>query len=420
MLALYIRRSDIFNLDYFINHIPQFSPIFLVLIISMYVIGIYDVFSLISKSNKIKLVSYVIILITVIGSMYFYFFPSTYSPKTVLLLQAVILFALEILWNVNQDKFITSSNKSRVIMLDNSIKGLKLRRDVEAYNFPVEFVDNLKLSLYDYDKYAKDNFLDIIRGSKVKMIIADLEENKTKNILPHIYEISKMGVRLVDVNSFYEYMYKRVSLLSINYEWFFKEVKVDTKIYEVIKRIMDIILCIPVFIVWIFIHPWASSMIKSEDGGDVYSVQERLGRHNKKILIKKYRTMNFTDKGAWLEVSKNKVTKVGEFLRKTRIDELPQILSVLSGDLSFIGPRTDIVNLGDKLGGEIPYYNLRYNVTPGLSGWAQVNMNYQPRTVEDSRERLEYDLYYVKNRSIILDIIIMLKTIKTIIGREGS
>jgi lipopolysaccharide/colanic/teichoic acid biosynthesis glycosyltransferase len=116
----------------------------------------------------------------------------------------------------------------------------------------------------------------------------------------------------------------------------------------------------------------------------------------------------------------NKVTEVGAFLRKTRIDELPQIFSVMKGDLSFIGPRTDIVNLGDKLSKEIINYNMRYSVTPGLSGWAQVNMDYQPRSVEDTMERLRYDLYYVKHRSIVLDFIIILKTIKTVLGREGS
>jgi lipopolysaccharide/colanic/teichoic acid biosynthesis glycosyltransferase len=190
-------------------------------------------------------------------------------------------------------------------------------------------------------------------------------------------------------------------------------------IYEFFKRIIDLILCIPIFVVWLLLHPWVTRQIKKEDGGEVYSIQERLGRYNKVIYIKKYRTMNFTDKGVWLEQSENKVTNIGRFLRRTRIDELPQIFSVIKGDLSFIGPRTDIVNLGEKLAKEVPFYNLRYSVTPGLSGWAQTMMDYQPRTVNDSIERLRYDLYYVKNRSLFLDLLIMLRTIKTILSREG-
>jgi lipopolysaccharide/colanic/teichoic acid biosynthesis glycosyltransferase len=420
LIALFIRRSDIFSIDYFLSHFSQFLPVYLLFILSMYVVGIYDVFSLISKSNKVKLITYVLLLTTIFGSMYFYFFPDIFSPKTVLLLQTGILLIFEIVWSISQESFIVKNTKSRAIILDNSLKGLKIKRDVVASNFPIEFVESLKLSLYDYDKYSKNNFMDIIRSARIKIIIVDLEDIKIRALLPHLYELSKMGIRLIDVNSLYEYLYKKVSLDSINYKWFFKEVKVNTRLYELTKRVMDIILCVPVYIAWAFLHPWVRRVIKQEDAGEIYSTQERLGKFNEKISIKKYRTMNFTDKGEWLEKSQNKVTETGKFLRKTRIDELPQIFSVIRGDLSFIGPRTDIINLGDKLCEEIPFYNLRYNVTPGLSGWAQVNMNYQPRTVEDSKERLEYDLYYVKNRSIVLDIIIMLKTIKTILGREGS
>jgi lipopolysaccharide/colanic/teichoic acid biosynthesis glycosyltransferase len=252
------------------------------------------------------------------------------------------------------------------------------------------------------------------------MVIVDYSNSKSQNIFPYIYELKSKGVKVLDINYFYEYVYKKVSLDSVNYSWFFKEVKADAKIYEFIKRIIDISLCVPVFLIWLFLHPWVKYVIEKEDAGDVYSIQERLGRYGKKIYIKKYRTMSYTDNGEWLEQSQNKVTEVGKFLRRTRIDELPQIFAVLKGELSFIGPRTDIVNLGQKLASEIDHYNLRYSVTPGLSGWAQVNMNYQPRTVEDSTERLRYDLYYVKHRSVIFDIIIILKTIKTVLSREGS
>jgi lipopolysaccharide/colanic/teichoic acid biosynthesis glycosyltransferase len=131
--------------------------------------------------------------------------------------------------------------------------------------------------------------------------------------------------------------------------------------------------------------------------------------------------MAFSDKGKWLKDkdNKNKVTRVGVWLRKSRIDELPQLLAILQGDLSFIGPRPDIIALGGQLSAQIPFYMMRYTIRPGLSGWAQVNQELPPQSLEETKVRLQYDLYYVKNRSFFLDFIIMVKTFKVLVLRTG-
>jgi lipopolysaccharide/colanic/teichoic acid biosynthesis glycosyltransferase len=124
----------------------------------------------------------------------------------------------------------------------------------------------------------------------------------------------------------------------------------------------------------------------------------------------------------WVGEGENRVTRVGAFLRRTSIDEVPQVLSVFRGDLSLIGPRSDILGLGERLREELPLYHTRYQVTPGISGWAQVNQRYapgkiSPQSIEESRVRLMYDLYYVKHHSLILDVSITLKTARTLVGR---
>jgi lipopolysaccharide/colanic/teichoic acid biosynthesis glycosyltransferase len=266
----------------------------------------------------------------------------------------------------------------------------------------------------------KNSLQDYIKKNDIKVIVANTRNEKISKLLPHVYRLNVTGVRLYDIYVMYEYLYKKIPSAVVNYHWFYENVDSEKKIYDFLKRVIDLILCVPVLVVLLILHPWVVRNIKKDDDGEIYSIQERLGLYGKKIYIKKYRTMSFTDKGAWLEQSVNKVTRFGAFLRKTRIDELPQVYAVLKGDLTFIGPRTDIVNLGEKLTIDIPFYNIRYSVKPGLSGWAQTNMSYQPRTVEDTIERLKYDLYYVKNRSIVLDLIVLLKTIKTVLSREGS
>lgn len=414
-LALCIRRFEFVSFDYFVSHLPTFLSIYITFIISMYIMSMYEVLYISGHLKKIKNILYVVVSTIFIGNSFFYIFPSDYTPKTVLVIQLFILAALSLLIRLSSE----SKNKIKIAIISND--GYKAEiQDIIKDSDSLEIVNTAQDAIDDFDKYTDINVMNIIKNSKVDILVTDLKDTKYISLLPIIYDLSKTGLKVTDVNSFYEFLFKKTTLSSIGYGWFFKEVKANTKAYEVVKRIIDLILCIPIFIVWALIHPWVYFTIKNDDGGEVYSVQERLGRYNKKIFIKKYRTMSFTDKGVWLEGSVNKVTKVGAFLRKSRIDELPQIFSVIKGDLSFIGPRTDIVNLGDKLSKEISNYNLRYSVTPGLSGWAQVNMDYQPRTVEDTMERLRYDLYYVKHRSIILDFIIILKTIKTVISREGS
>jgi len=121
----------------------------------------------------------------------------------------------------------------------------------------------------------------------------------------------------------------------------------------------------------------------------------------------------------WLSENTLKVTRVGYFLRKSRIDELPQLINVIRGDISLIGPRPDIVGLGERLVNEIPYYMTRYAVLPGLSGWAQIEQRKPPQSLSETELRFSYDLFYVKNRSLLLDIRIALRTIKTLLSRTG-
>jgi lipopolysaccharide/colanic/teichoic acid biosynthesis glycosyltransferase len=128
------------------------------------------------------------------------------------------------------------------------------------------------------------------------------------------------------------------------------------------------------------------------------------------------------DRGGWPgdEGDANRITKVGKFLRQSRLDELPQLLNVFKGDVSLIGPRPDIIGNFEMLSKEVPYYTIRNVVKPGLSGWAQTHQDIVPHSVEETKERLAYDLYYIKNRSFILDVKIGLQTIKTLLSRVGK
>ncbi|MBU1558085.1 sugar transferase, partial [Patescibacteria group bacterium] len=170
----------------------------------------------------------------------------------------------------------------------------------------------------------------------------------------------------------------------------------------------------------LILYPFVFVAIKIEGGGPVFITQERIGQGNKIIKMVKFRSMKVNDSGVWPTEEDQRITKVGKFIRKTRIDELPQLWNILKGDISLIGPRPDIIDLGKKLTKEIPYYTIRNLVKPGLSGWAQIKQDVPPHSIEETKVRLTYDLYYVKNRSFLLDFKIALKTIKTLLSRAGK
>jgi lipopolysaccharide/colanic/teichoic acid biosynthesis glycosyltransferase len=184
---------------------------------------------------------------------------------------------------------------------------------------------------------------------------------------------------------------------------------------------MDFVLSLVLGTVSLVFYPFVYLAIKLDDGGDIFIKQERVGKDGKNIILYKFRSMNRNETDLTSN-NVNKITGIGNFLRKTRIDELPQLWNVFRGDISLIGPRPELpsgVAIYDK---EISYYNIRHLIKPGLSGWAQIHQENHPHHTAEinlTREKLTYDIFYIKNRSFWLDIKIALKTIKALLSRQG-
>jgi len=213
----------------------------------------------------------------------------------------------------------------------------------------------------------------------------------------------------------YENIFDRVPLSLVKYNWFLSNVSLLPKItHDIVRRFFDIIFSIILGLPSLLVYPFVIAAVKFGDKGPVFIIQERVGRDNMPIYIFKFRSMSIYEK--------EKITRVGNILRKTRIDELPQLWNVFKGDLSLIGPRPEIPSLAELYEKEIPYYNIRHFIQPGLSGWAQIHHIKPPKfgvEYDETREKLSYDIYYIKNRSLFLDLYIGLKTIKTLFSRTG-
>jgi sugar transferase (PEP-CTERM system associated) len=230
------------------------------------------------------------------------------------------------------------------------------------------------------------------------------------------------GVNIVEYLTFWERETGRIDLEALQPSWlFFSDGFRMSWFPNFLKRLFDVavsgvfvILTLPVTLV-------TAVAIRLEGPGPIFYVQERVGLNGRRFNLKKFRSMMVnaeTDGPQWAAANDQRITRVGALIRKTRIDEIPQIFNVLRGDMSFIGPRPERPFFVETLAKEIPYYRERHRVKPGISGWAQINFPYTA-SVEDAREKLTYDLYYVKNRSLFLDFVILLQTARVVLWPEG-
>ena len=232
------------------------------------------------------------------------------------------------------------------------------------------------------------------------------------------------GVRVVDVATHFEKTKGQIRLDSVNAGWLifgdgFSQGGVRTavkRLFDIFSALVLILLSLPIMLVTML-------LVVLESPGPIFYRQERVGFNGRLFNVVKFRSMRAdAEKDGtprWAAAKDDRVTKVGKFIRKVRIDELPQLFCVLNGDMSMVGPRPERPYFVDQLTRQIPYYAVRQSVKPGVTGWAQVRYHYGA-TLEDSAEKLQYDLYYVKNHSLFLDIIILFETVGVVLMAKGA
>jgi exopolysaccharide biosynthesis polyprenyl glycosylphosphotransferase len=191
----------------------------------------------------------------------------------------------------------------------------------------------------------------------------------------------------------------------------------------VVKRMFDLLCATLLIVLALPVMLLTGTFILLESGGPILYRQERVGLNGRLFNVIKFRSMRLDaeqdGKPRWALAADDRVTRVGRFIRKLRIDELPQLFSVLSGDMSLVGPRPERPYFVDKLTQELPYYAVRQSVKPGVTGWAQVRYHYGA-SVEDAAEKLQYDLYYVKNHSLFLDLVVLFETVGVVLMGTGA
>ena len=276
-----------------------------------------------------------------------------------------------------------------------------------------------KVSLPPFGDVA--HYLAEYEGNLDAIILRESSQELPSAVAQRLMELHFSGVPTYTLELFHEVYWRKIPLYRLNQTWLFQEGFQIARepVFERLKRVSDIVLALLGLALALPLLPFVAAVIWLEDRGEVFFRQPRVGKNRMLFNIVKLRTMRTSQDGdAYTRAGDHRITRVGQLLRNTRLDEVPQLWNVLTGDMSLIGPRAEWVRLVEDYEQKIPCYHFRHLVKPGITGWAQVNYNYG-ENLEDTLRKLEYDLYYIRYFSFVLDASIVLKTIHIMLFGKG-
>ncbi|MBP6945063.1 exopolysaccharide biosynthesis polyprenyl glycosylphosphotransferase [Patescibacteria group bacterium] len=431
VLTLFIRYG---SLNTWPTHIAPFTIVTLLWIIGFYIAGLYD---LALGQDTLKLFrTYLEGMIVNLGVAFgfFYLLPVFgIAPRANLLLYFLIALLFGYAWRLCFHRFIMGTfERERVLFIGPVSEALEVHELLRTSSLGADLVAavvtqdtpeiRMPFTCTSVDHISHDS----IQAQQIQTVVLGTHLDEFPQVTNVLYTALFDQLTIIDRAELEEATTGRIPLSYVNQSWFLQHLNESEKAwYESFKRGTDIFLAIPFAFLTLFLTPLVTLLIKLSSAGPIFYSQTRVGRHGKLMKIWKFRTMNVNaekDGPRFTASTKTdpRVFALGRLLRQLRIDELPQIWNVLRGDLTFVGPRPERPEFVDPLIARMPYYNLRHLARPGLTGWAQVRFLEPTSSLEDNLKKLQYDLFYIKHRSLLLDAAILLKTIGIILRRQGT
>ena len=404
--------------------------------VSLYYNDLYD-FDVASSIPEISIRLLQALGITSIAlALIYYIFPLAIIDQKIYILSIFFLLVFIIFWRIG---YIQMLNKGmfneKIIILGSSDLAHDIYKEI---NQTIDCGYTVSIIIPDFidDRFELSSPKPVIQPKGEKKICALSDEYEISKIvvafkekrgnfpLEDLIQCRTAGVDVIEGSSFYEMLTGKVLVRKINPSWLiFSEGFQKSRFKSGLKRLEDIVLSSIMLILLSPLLLLVAVLIKLDSRGPVLFSQDRVGKDKKEYMMHKFRSMvQDAEKltgPVWAGDNDSRITRVGKVIRKYRIDELPQLWEVLIGKMSLVGPRPERKHFTDQLEKKIPFYAQRFNVKPGLTGWAQVCYDYGA-TVEDAVEKLNYELFYIKNMSLTLDIVIILKTIKTVLFGRGA
>jgi lipopolysaccharide/colanic/teichoic acid biosynthesis glycosyltransferase len=432
-LTLLLRYLSVPSVELLLDHLGPFVLLSSIWLLIFYMAGLYDKHTVFLKSLLFSRILNTQVVNILLASLVFLIIPFSIAPKTNLVIYLLVSVVLITWWRMVLFNKVSPRTEHKAILIADGAEAIELVDEInnnDRYNYSfVRIIDEAAATATpDFDK----KLLQLIERENISIIVANPNGGYIETVLPKIFDLSYITFKLtfLDFYKVYEDTFDKVPLSALSYDWFITHVSQSKSLtYDVLKRVIDVVGSLILGSIFLLMLPFLYLAMRIEGSGPMFISQQRIGRLNAPVTVYKIRTMteNRSASATWTNedaAQGNRVTKVGNVLRKLSIDEIPQVWTILKGEMSLIGPRNDIKGLGERLSAEISYYNVRNFVKPGVTGWAQTHQHYMsdnisPQSLEESKERLSYDLYYVKNRSLMLDVAVALRTLKTVLSRFG-
>jgi sugar transferase (PEP-CTERM system associated) len=402
--------------------------------ISMYFADLYD-FRILAERRELFVRSIQALggSSLLLAGIYFWF-PNLIVGRGVFMVAAVAIIGLLFGWRM---AFVWTSRqvgpRERILLVGTNDAAVELARELfERHDLGVKIVgfidpDPAKVGAPVLNPGVIGTVEDIpaiVRARGVDRVVVSLSDARGKLPMDKLLEMKLEGVTFDHLTSVYEQYTGKIAVDNLRPSWLiFSEGFRKSHVQTALKRLIDIVGAAVGLIMALPIMAAVAIAVKISSGGGVLYHQARVGLRGHVFTVHKFRSMRADAEqqtgAVWAAPNDSRVTSVGRFLRRTRLDELPQLWNVLCGDMSIVGPRPERPEFVTTLTNEIPFYGQRHIVRPGLTGWAQVRYTYTA-SVEDAMEKLQYDLFYIKNRSIALDLFIAAKTVKTVLMQRGG
>ncbi len=431
VLALFLRYGGITAKTWSLHALP-FAIVITAWLIGLYVTGLYELTRAKNTLPNFRTFLEGMFVNLLVAVAFFYLVPVFgIEPRTNLFIFFAISLFLIYAWRLAFNRFIAKGLfRTRLCYVGPAEEAATFRDLVATNTLGFELVSIITTTPRfaaeaDGIHWTEDieSLPALIRSDRIDGVVLGHHVDEIEALKEALYRALDTSVAFIDRRDLEETLTGRVPVAAVDKAWFLRHLRESEKAwFESVKRGLDVVVAIPFGILTIALTPFVALAIKLTSPGTVLYTQERVGKNGKRFRIVKFRTMRADAEAGGMQFSTRgdaRVTPLGRFLRATRIDELPQVWNVLTGDMSFVGPRPERPEFVAQLTERMPYYALRHLTRPGLTGWAQIKYDYAS-TLDDNLVKLQYDLYYVKHRSLLLDLAILLKTIDTILRRKGT
>lgn len=437
ILALYLRLG-IEGSIYELNDKNGWYKIIIAVLLSLLILYFYDLYDYTVMSNRRELMLRIVQAIGIAWALLaflFYLVPPLMIGRGVSIISVPLVLVLLITWRVlihlltghpeiGEKILVVGTGKAA----EDTAEAVWKRRDA-GYRIAGFVTENgskpknlpEKMNLLG----SSDNLETVIRNEKINRVVIAVRERRGTFPTEALLRMSLAGdVDIEECTSFFERVTGKVNIEMVRPSWLiFAGRKRDTRLKVFIREAIHRSLALIGLTVSLPVAVLTAILIKLESKGPIFYKQERVGKNGRIFEVIKFRSMR-TDaeadgKPVWATADDDRTTKVGRIIRKIRVDEIPQFWNIIKGEMSFVGPRPERPHFVAQLAEEIPFYDHRHLVAPGLTGWAQIKYPYGA-SVEDARQKLEYELYYIKNQSLALDLVIIFETVKTVLFSKGG